>query len=91
MSTPLDWLRRLRARKPASAPSGSHEVIVDDEHNHAVWPADHSLPPNWRRVGKSGSEAELKAYVQELLVETSPAPLLSTHRRDGSDDGWRRR
>lgn len=60
-------------------PRATHRIIVNDDRDYLVWPADSSLPPHWRYVGKSGSEAELREFVATQLADTAPAPL----RRDG--------
>jgi uncharacterized protein YbdZ (MbtH family) len=36
------------------------------------------LPSGWRFVGKEGSREELTYYLQQMAVETMPAPLLRT-------------
>ena len=71
--------RLLRRRLGRGTPRATHKVIVNDEMDYLVWPADSSLPPRWRYVGKSGSEAELREFVATQLNDTAPAPL----RRDG--------
>ena len=76
----LHVLARLFRRPLARGkPRATHRIIVNDERDYLVWPADSSLPPQWRYVGKSGSEAELREFVATQLNDTAPAPL----RRDG--------
>jgi MbtH protein len=59
----------------------THQVIVNDQHQFVVWPARRRPPLGWRYVGKEGTKAELTFYLQQMAVETVPAPLLITDRR----------
>lgn len=54
----------------------NHEVIVNDDHQYVVWPANRRLPAGWRYLGKSGPKDELLMYLREMYVETLAAPLL---------------
>ena len=54
----------------------SHEIIVNDEHVYAVWPAGRALPSGWQFIGKGGTEAEMRAYLREMFVETLATPML---------------
>ena len=72
--TLMAWLRRMLAHRLVACES--HRIITNDEMEYLVWPSENSLPPNWRYLGRGGSEAELREYLAEVLAETSPAPLV---------------
>ncbi|MEO8059717.1 MAG: MbtH family NRPS accessory protein [Burkholderiales bacterium] len=61
----------------------THQLIVNEQEQFAVWPTSHRIPAGWRAVGRTGSRESLTAYLREVLVETLPAPLL---RSDGRPD-----
>lgn len=67
----------------SSSAATTHQLIVNDQEQFAVWPTTHRLPAGWRAVGRTGSRETLAAYLREVLVETLPAPLL---RSDGKPD-----
>lgn len=68
----------MNERQPSAA---THQIIVNDDHQFVVWPYRRKLPRGWRMVGKEGTQDELKFYLQQMAVETMPAPLLITDRR----------
>jgi uncharacterized protein YbdZ (MbtH family) len=53
----------------------SHEIIVNDEHVYAVWPAGRALPSGGQFNGKGGPEAERRAYLRVWCVETRATPM----------------
>jgi MbtH protein len=63
-----------------------YEIIVNDEHQYTVWPTRGPLPKGWRHIGKSGTRAELEAFLKEMFVETRPAPFVVIGRRTPSAD-----
>ncbi len=50
-------------------------VLVNDEEQYSLWPADRERPPGWRDTGRSGSKAECLAYVREVWTDMRPASL----------------
>lgn len=64
----------------------THQLIVNDQEQFAVWPSRRRVPDGWRPVGRTGTRESLTEYLREILVETLPAPLL---RSDGRPEpGW---
>ena len=63
------------------AHEASHQVIANDQHQFVVWPTRRRLPFGWRHVGREGTRAELDFYLQQMAVDTIPAPLLITDLR----------
>lgn len=52
-----------------------YAVVINDEEQYSLWFADREPPPGWRTVGKTGSEAECIAYVDEVWTDMRPASL----------------
>jgi MbtH protein len=52
-----------------------YTVVVNDEEQYSIWPADMQNPLGWREVGKKGLKAECLAYVQEVWTDMRPLSL----------------
>lgn len=39
-------------------------VVINEEQELAVWPADRELPVGWQRTGKHGTRGECLAYIK---------------------------
>ena len=59
----------------------THHIIMNDDHQFVVWSHARKVPAGWRMVGREGTREELELYLQQMAVETMPAPLLITDRR----------
>ena len=53
----------------------SYQVLINDEEQYSLWPADHEVPAGWRPVGKEGSKQECMAYVDEVWTDMRPRSL----------------
>lgn len=60
--------------------AATHQLIVNDQEQFALWPVARQAPAGWRSIGRTGTRESLTEYLREILVETLPAPLL---RSDG--------
>lgn len=60
-----------------------YTVVVNDEEQYSVWPADRDLPAGWREAGKTGSKQDCLNYINELWTDMRPASL----RRPPTEDG----
>jgi MbtH protein len=49
-----------------------HRVVVNDEEQYSIWPADRALPPGWRAVGPSGGADECLAWIGEHWTDMRP-------------------
>lgn len=56
------------------ATAATHQLIVNDQEQFAVWPATRRVPAGWRPVGRTGTRESLTGHLREILVETLPAP-----------------
>jgi len=65
-----------------------HAVVVNDEEQYSIWPAERDLPAGWRRDGFTGSEEECLAHIDETWTDMRPASLrrwMLEHEQAGTD------
>ena len=56
-------------------PVERYKVVVNDEEQYSIWPADREIPPGWRDAGKEGTKAECLAYIEEVWTDMRPLSL----------------
>jgi MbtH protein len=52
-----------------------YTVVVNDEEQYSIWPADREIPLGWREVGKQGPKAECLEYIKEVWTDMRPLSL----------------
>jgi uncharacterized protein YbdZ (MbtH family) len=52
-----------------------YKVVVNDEEQYSLWPADRENPLGWRDAGKSGPKAECLAYIEAVWTDMRPLSL----------------
>lgn len=52
-----------------------YTVVLNDEEQYSLWFADREPPQGWRPGGKTGTEAECMAYVDDVWTDMRPASL----------------
>lgn len=52
-----------------------YKVVVNDEEQYSIWPADRELPLGWKVAGKQGQKAECLAYINEVWTDMRPLSL----------------
>ena len=50
-------------------------VVVNDEEQYSIWPAELAVPAGWRPAGKSGTREECVAWVDETWTDIRPKSL----------------
>lgn len=50
-------------------------VVVNDEEQYSVWPADRELPAGWRKDGFSGHKDDCLAHIDLVWTDMRPASL----------------
>ena len=55
-----------------------YKVVVNDEEQYSIWPANRENPLGWRVAGKSGSREECLAYIKEVWTDMQPLGLRDT-------------
>jgi len=68
-------------QKGAEVETGNEEnttiyaVVVNQEEQYSIWPADREVPAGWRAVGKSGLKAECLDFIKEVWTDMRPLSL----------------
>ena len=52
-----------------------YNVVVNQEEQYSIWPAERANPLGWRDAGKSGVKADCLAYIKEVWVDMRPLSL----------------
>jgi MbtH protein len=52
-----------------------YKVIVNDEEQYSVWPADRADAPGWKDAGKSGTKEECLAFIKSVWTDMRPRSL----------------
>ncbi|MDG6110026.1 MbtH family protein [Dactylosporangium aurantiacum] len=55
--------------------NGRYCVLVNDEEQHSLWPADLDVPAGWRVVFDGGDHDECVAYVERNWTDMRPRSL----------------
>jgi MbtH protein len=50
-------------------------VVINDEEQYSVWPAERQLPPGWRPAGVQGTRAECLEHIGEVWTDMRPRSL----------------
>lgn len=53
----------------------TYSVVVNDEEQYSIWPADRENALGWRSVGKTGTKDECLAYIKEVWTDMRPLSL----------------
>jgi len=52
-----------------------YRVVVNQDEQYSIWPADREIPLGWNDAGKTGTKAECLAYIQEVWTDMRPLSL----------------
>jgi MbtH protein len=52
-----------------------YRVVINDEGQYSIWPAERSNPLGWNDAGKSGRKDECLAYIKEVWTDMRPLSL----------------
>ena len=52
-----------------------YKVVINDEEQYSIWPADRENALGWRDAGKTGHKRECLDYIQEVWTEMRPLSL----------------
>jgi MbtH protein len=52
-----------------------YQAVVNDEEQYSIWPADRELPLGWRAAGKTGTKAEVLAWIEQVWTDMRPLSL----------------
>ena len=54
-----------------------YKVVVSQEGQYSIWPADRENATGWKDAGKQGTKTECLAYIQEVWTNMRPNDLRS--------------
>lgn len=50
-------------------------VVVNQEEQYSIWPAELSLPAGWQPTGISGPKAQCLEYIEQVWTDMRPRSL----------------
>jgi MbtH protein len=61
----------------------TYKVVVNDEQQYSISPADRENPSGWRDTGKSGTRQDCLAYIKEVWTDMRPLTLRNKMGKQG--------
>jgi MbtH protein len=52
-----------------------YEVVINDEEQYSIWPAEKAVPAGWKTVGKRDTKAACVEYIDEVWTDMRPLSL----------------
>ncbi len=52
-----------------------YEVVINDEEQYSIWPADRAPPAGWRTVGQRGDRKTCLAHIDQVWTDMRPLSL----------------
>ncbi|MEU0070691.1 MbtH family NRPS accessory protein [Streptomyces sp. NPDC006332] len=52
-----------------------YHVVLNDEEQYSIWPADRDIPAGWRAAGTTGSREECLTRIGEVWTDMRPLSL----------------
>ena len=52
-----------------------YKVVLNDEEQYSIWPADRPNPLGWRDGGKTGAKADCLGFIKEVWTDMRPLSL----------------
>lgn len=52
-----------------------YAVVVNDEEQYSIWPAERDDPAGWRRTGTVGPKAECLREIEQVWTDMRPLSL----------------
>jgi MbtH protein len=52
-----------------------YKVVINQEEQYSIWPADRENAQGWREVGKQGPKQECLDYINEVWKDMRPLRL----------------
>ncbi len=50
-------------------------VVMNDEEQYSIWPAERAVPAGWRAVGVSGNKQECLDHIEQTWTDMRPASV----------------
>lgn len=58
-----------------SATGERYKVVVNEEEQYSIWPADRANPDGWRDGGRVGTKDECLQFIRETWLDMRPLSL----------------
>jgi MbtH protein len=52
-----------------------YNVVINDEEQYSIWPADKMKPEGWHDANKAGTKDECLNYIQQVWTDMRPMSL----------------
>lgn len=52
-----------------------YRVVLNDEEQYSIWPADREIPSGWRAEGTQGSKEDCLAHIDRTWTDMRPLSL----------------
>ena len=59
-------------KSAASWQDGKLRVVINDEEQYSIWPAQRDIPLGWRDCGIAGSKDECLGYIASAWIDLRP-------------------
>jgi MbtH protein len=53
----------------------TYKVVVNDEEQYSIWPADRPNPPGWRDEGTTGKKVDVLSHIKSIWTDMRPLSL----------------
>jgi MbtH protein len=53
----------------------TYKVVVNQEEQYSIWPADRENALGWRDAGRTGTKADCLGYIKEVWTDMRPLNL----------------
>lgn len=63
-----------------------YKVVMNDEEQYSIWPAERENAPGWRDAGKIGTKSECLQYIEEVWTDMRPSSLRQKMKDAGLDN-----
>lgn len=50
-------------------------VVVNDEEQYSIWPAERDIPAGWHAIGEPRSREDCLAHIEEIWTDMRPKSL----------------
>jgi MbtH protein len=61
-----------------------YKVVLNDEEQYSIWPADRDNPLGWRDEGTRGKKADCLAHIDKVWTDMRPLSLRKKMEREPS-------
>jgi len=61
-----------------------YKVVVNDEEQYSIWPADRENAIGWKDEGKAGSKEECLKHIEEVWSDMRPLSLRKAMEKQNS-------